>query len=285
VLNGRFPINFFNVNPFVASSRRMTNTSWSTYHAMELEVRRRLSQGLMFQANYTFGKAISNFRGNANLLTNDGHPSSSINPDYGVNQFMPRHTFNANWIWELPFGQGKALLGGWQFGGIIRMRSGRPFSFFSGIGTFSRDGISDQNTVNLSQALSNSDLRDLTGLQTIGGEVFWIDPSTSRFQLAGDCSDPAGDSALFQCPSPGSLGTLQRTPVYGPSRFTLDFNLSKRFQITETVNFEFRWEVFNSTNTPNFAQPGQNIQSANFGKIDDLTTEARKMQFALKLNF
>ncbi len=285
VLNGRFPINFFNVNPFVASSRRMTNTNWSTYHAMELEVRRRLSQGLMFQANYTFGKAISNFPGNENLLTNDEHPASSLNPDYTVQQFMPRHLFNANWIWELPFAQGKALLGGWQLGGIMRMRSGLPFAFVSGIGTFSRDGISDDNTVNLAQGLSNSDLRDLTGLQTIGGEVFWIDPSTSRFNLVGDCLDPAGDSALFQCPNPGALGTLSQTPVYGPSRFTLDFNLSKRFQITETVDFEFRWEVFNSTNTPNFALPNRNIQSANFGKIDDLGTEARKMQFALKLNF
>ncbi|MEE9183851.1 MAG: TonB-dependent receptor, partial [Acidimicrobiia bacterium] len=275
VLNGRFPINFFNANPFVASSRRMTNDGFSTYHALEIEARRRLSQGLMFQANYTFGKALSDFDGDSNTLVNDTRASSAINPRYSTSQIMPRHQFNANWVWELPIGQGRALipesaaarklLGGWQLGGIIRMRSGRPISITSNVGTFHRQAIADDNTVNLAQGLSNEDLRNLTGLQTISGALFWIDPTTSRVVVSGDCVDPAGASALFQCPRPGELGTLGHTPIYGPSRFTLDFNLAKRTQITETVDLEFRWEVFNATNTPNFNIPTLNIASESFG--------------------
>jgi len=296
VLNGRFPINFFNANPFVASSRRATNDGFSTYHGLEFEVRRRLSQGFMFQANYTFGKAISDFDGDENTLVNDTRASSAINPRYSTGQFMPRHQFNANWVWELPFGAGKAfepqgtlarkLLGGWQLGGIVRLRSGRPLSITSSVGTFHRDAISGDNTVTLAQGLTNDDLRNLTGLQTIPGlGLFWIDPSTSRIQVAGNCVDPAGDSALFQCPRPGELGRLGHTPIYGPSRFTLDFNLAKRTKISETVEVEFRWEVFNATNNPNFNNPTLDIFSENFGRIQSMVTEPRTMQFALKINF
>ncbi len=177
------------------------------------------------------------------------------------------------------------LLGGWQFGGIVRVRSGRPFSIESNIGTFTRPAISDDNTVTLSQSLSNDQLRDLTGLQNIGGGLFWLDPTLSAVFVGGDCVDPAGASALFQCPRPGELGALQQTPIYGPSRFTMDFNLAKRIKLTETVGLEFRWEVFNVTNTANFQLPQNDITEEDFGKIDDVITDARKMQFALKINF
>jgi hypothetical protein len=297
VLNGRFPINFFNANPFVASSRRMSNDGFSTYHGVEIEARRRLSQGLMFQANYTFGKGLSDYDGDSNTLVNDTRASSIINPRYSTSLIMPLHQFNANWVYELPIGSGRAfelqstaarkLLEGWQFGGIFRLRSGRPISITSNVGTFHREAISDDNTVNLAQGLTNDDLRGLTGLQTIGGGLFWIDPNTSRIAVSpsGTCTDPAGDSALFQCPNPGELGTLGHTPIFGPSRFTLDFNLSKRTQITETVDIEFRWEVFNATNRPNFNIPALDIFSENFGRIQSMVTEPRLMQFALKINF
>ncbi len=294
VLAGRFPANFFTANPFIASSRRMVNDGFSTYHALEIEVRRRLSQGLMFEANYTFGKALTDFDGDQNTLINDVRPSSVRNPRYTTGQFMPRHQFNANWIYELPFGPDKAfapgstvarkLLGGWQFGGILRLRSGRPFSIESNRGTFHRNGISDANTVNLSQPLSNDDLRNLTGQQNIAGGVFWLDPCMS-VEISGTCSNPDAIASLFQLPTPGALGTLSQTPFYGPSRFILDLSLMKRTQLTETVNVEFRWEVFNATNTTNFNLPVSDIFSREFGQILNTITEARRMQFALKINF
>jgi hypothetical protein len=209
-------------------------------------------------------------------------------------QFMPRHQFNANWIYELPFGPGKAfalesaaarkLLGGWQFGGIVRFRSGRPFSILSGTGTFIRNAISDDNRVDLSQPMSSSDLRSLSGRQDIGGGIFWLDPCMSS-QIGAACTNPNAIAGLFQLPAPGQLGTLPATTFYGPGRFLLDLNLAKQTQITETVKLEFRWEVFNATNTPNFGLPATNIFSLSFGQVTNTVTEARVMQFALKINF
>ncbi|NNE98130.1 MAG: TonB-dependent receptor [Pyrinomonadaceae bacterium] len=294
VLQGRFPLNFFSANPFLASSRRLTNTSFSTYHAMELEVRRRFARGFTMQANYTFGKALSDFDGDNSILTNDTRASSVRNQRYSVRQIMPRHLFKANWIYELPFGNGKAfdtenrvlrtLLSGWQFGGIVNWRSGRPISIVSGVGTNHRSSISDDNTVNLSQPLSASQLRDLTGRQDIAGGTFWLDPCLS-FNTGTACTNADAIQGLFQLPRSGELGELTQTPIYGPRRFRFDFNLSKRTKLTEDMNMEFRWEVFNAFNHVNFGLPSTNIFSTSFGQTTTTITNPRLMQFALKLNF
>lgn len=294
VLRGRFPVNFFQVNPFVASSRRMVNDGFSTYHALQIEFRRRFSAGLTFQANYTFNRAIADFDGNENTLINDIRPSSVRNNRYQVRDIMPRHLVNANWLYELPLGPGKPfapdhpvarkLLEGWQTGGIIRWRSGRPLSITSGLGTFHRAAVSNDNTVNLSQPLTDSELRGITGRFEIGGGTFWIDPCMSVI-IGASCTDPDAIPGLFQLPNPGELGQLSHTPIFGPKLFNFDFSLSKRTKITESTDVEFRWEVFNLTNTPGFNNPTTDIFSTSFGQILSTITEARVMQFAFKINF
>ncbi|MFQ5927656.1 MAG: hypothetical protein ACE5MH_09515, partial [Terriglobia bacterium] len=294
VLAGRFPMNFFQANPFVASARAMANDGFSTYHALQIEVRRRMSQGLMLQGSYAFQKALADFDGDQNTLINDTRPSSTRFPRSTIQEYMPRHTVKVNWIYELPFGPGKGfapesgiwrkLLEGWQTGGIINWRTGRPIGILSGRGTFHRQAVSAENTVNLSQALSNDELRDLTGARDIGDSVFWFDPCLSA-QLGGTCTDPNAIAGLFGLPISGELGQLSRTPWYGPSRFLFDFSLNKKTQLTESTNLEFRWEVFNVTNTTNFQIPSTNIFSSNFGKIINTITNSRLMQFALRINF
>ncbi len=295
VLSGRFPLNFFSANPFVASSRRFTNSSFSNYHAMEIEVRRRFSDGFTLQGNYTFGKALSDYDGDSNSLLNDTRSSSVRNPLYSKRQIMPRHMFKANWLYELPFGKGKKfgsggegflrkLLSGWQFGGIVNWRSGRPISITSNRGTFHRQAISDDNTVNLSQPTTASELRNLFKRQDIAGGVFFLDPCLS-VRTGATCTDSNATQGLFQLPNAGELGELTQTPIYGPRRFVVDLNLSKRTEITETMNMEFRWEVFNAFNNVNFGLPATDIFSTSFGQTTTTITNPRLMQFALKLNF
>ncbi len=302
VLGGRLPVNFFQANPFVASSRSMLNDGFSTFHAIEIEARRRFAHGLSVQANYTFGKALSDFDGDANDLLNDTRPSSVRNARYTTRQIAPRHQFNANWVYELPFGPGKSfgaqtnslmkhLIGDWQMGGIISWRSGRPISITSGIGTFHRSAVSEENTVSLSESLSADQLRNLVGQRNIGGGVFWLDPCLSVF-IGGTCQSSDAIPGLFELPRPGQLGELSQTVIYGPRRFTLDFNLAKRIKFTETANLEFRWEVFNAFNNVNFNvpvarffDPATNNIDRNFGKVTRTIGEPRLMQFALKINF
>jgi hypothetical protein len=288
------PFNFFQVNPAVASARALVNDGFSNYHAVEFEVRRRRVAGFTFQASYTFARGLSDFDGDANELLNDVRPSSVINPRYSNKEYLPRHTFYSLWVYELPFGPKKRfdpnsgfldkLFGGWQFGGIVNWRSGRPFSITSGVGTFHRSGVSAENTVDLAQPLTVSQLRSLTGVRTIGNSIFYFDPCMSSI-IGATCSDSAAIPNLFQLPQPGRLGQLIQSVYFGSRRFYFDFNFSKRTTITESTNIEFRWEVFNAFNNVNFSLPETDIFSPSFGQILSTNTQPRLMQFALKFNF
>jgi hypothetical protein len=86
-------------------------------------------------------------------------------------------------------------------------------------------------------------------------------------------------------PAAGRLGSLPQTPVTGPPRLLVDFNMLKRSQVTERIEMELRWEVFNLFNTVNFGMPENNIFSANFGRISQTAGAPRLMQVAMKLNF
>ncbi|MEZ5354012.1 MAG: carboxypeptidase regulatory-like domain-containing protein [Bryobacteraceae bacterium] len=293
VLRGRLPANFFMANPFVASARAMVNSSFSNYHGLEIELRRRFARGLAVQANYTWNKALSDFDGDENTLVNDTRASGVVNPTYSKLEFMPRHQFNTNWLYELPLGNGRrwnlkgaadALLGGWQMGGLLTWRSGRPLSVTSNIGTFYRTAVSDDNTVNLTQNATRGDIRAMTGTRSVGGSLFWIDPCTSAF-LGGRCTDSGAKQGLFDLPDSGSLGALGQTPLFGPQRVILDMSLMKRARVAEGKELEFRWEVFNALNKTNFAAPVLDITSTNFGQITRTVTNARLMQFAVKVNF
>ncbi len=286
VLSGRLPANFFHVNPFVADARAMVNDAFSHYNGLEFEVRRRFAGGLTLQTNYSFGRALADYDSDENTLLNEDRLTIR-NTRYEYGDIAPRHQFNANWIYELPFGRGKAfgkgvtglgrkLMDGWQFGGILNFRTGRPLSITSGVGTFTRNALSDSNTVDLSAPTSISALRELTGRKTLqtgtsSSGVFWLDPSLAN--------------KLFVLPQPGRAGTLSQTPIFGPKRFVTDINLSKRTALTEKTNLEFRWEVFNLFNNVNFDVPNTNIQSVSFGQIFRTVSNPRLMQFALKLNF
>jgi hypothetical protein len=309
-LRGQLPLNFFNVNPFIASARQLIGDGESNYNALEIEMRRRTAGGFAFQGNYTFQRAISDYDGDANELLNDVRPSSVRNPRYTSQEFMPRHVFTSNWVYELPFGQGKRLdaenpfvrkmIGGWQLGGIIQWRSGRPLSITSGLGMFHRSAISGENTVNLSAATDISGLRALTGQlnitttdantgQSLPG-IFWFDPCLSSqvngALTGGPCTaDPKALRGLFTLPNPGELGVLPQSVIFGPRRFVFDFNFSKRTKLTESTELEFRWEVFNAFNNVNFGTPTTDIFDNDFGRIFRTITRPREMQFAFKINF
>lgn len=294
VLDGRFPVNMFQANPFVASSRGIVSDGFSTYHALQVNLRRRLSNGLRLDGNYTFGKALADFDGDENTLVNATRPSSIVNKYSTIQQFMPRHAFKLNWFYELPAGSGrvwnpgnkalKAVLSDWQVGGLLNYRTGRPYSIRSGRGTFHRTAISDDNTVDLSEQLTRADLQGLTGRIDTGESIFFMDPCLSADSGAA-CQSPGAVQGLFRQPEAGRLGTLGLTPVYGPSRFLVDMNVMKRIAITETTNVEFRLEAFNVFNNVNFALPENDVFDTNFGQITRTVSEPRLLQFGLKINF
>lgn len=293
------PASFFLPNPNTYVADYYGNGSFSTYNGLQTEIRRRFSRGLYFQANYTFSKAFtdfvgtqSNFQGLLDLTLGNAVEKQRIDEDN-------THVFKANALYELPFGPGRRfldsggvlgkVLGGWSINGIFQSQSGVPISIVSQRGTLNRTGRSVKNTVD--STLSVDDLRQRSGLFfDAQGRPVLFDPEL----IAAVRANP-DNNAFLTNPRAGTVGSLQLTPVNGPSYFNLDMSLIKRTSITERVNIEFRAEAFNIFNHTNFRvvndrgqttvnQQVQSINSANFGRITD-TYSPRVLQFAAKFNF
>jgi hypothetical protein len=286
---------FFSPNPNALFTDLVTNGSGSTYNALQVDVRRRFSQGLWAQFNYTFSKALTDFAGSASnfaafLDLQSGRALEIRRAPFDVTQAV-----NVNFVYDLPIGPGRRyfgatnglagrLLGGWSLAGIVQGRSGRPISIVSARGTVNRAGLrSANNTVFTS--LTRDELRGRTGVfRGTNSEVLLFDPS-----LIGP--DGRANPDFFQNPNAGQLGTLGLTPVSGPRFFNADFSLIKRINVTESTNLEFRAEFFNIFNTTNFFvddhlddDVAQDINSTSFGRISQ-AFDPRIIQFALKLNF
>lgn len=273
-------------NPSTYVADYVGNGAYSNYNALQVEIRRRYTNGFDFQANYTYSKALTDYEGSStnflgllDLTLGDEVEKRRSNNDL-------THVFKANSGYELPLGAGKrwvnngfmsTVLGGLKLTGIFRAQSGRPISFISARGTLNRTGRSGNNSVN--STLSVQELQDRTGL--------FFDPTTGA-PLMFDPNFIANRLNVLSNPSAGTVGSLQLTPVSGPSYWNMDMGIIKRTPINENMNVEFRMEVFNVFNHTNFfigsTTLPQNINAATFGQITE-TFDPRILQFALKFNF
>jgi hypothetical protein len=284
---GGLPTNFFVVNPEGLVSDLMTNGSSSTYHSLQMEFRRRLSAGLQFNANYTFGRALTDFEGSG---SNFAAFITLRDPryEYGRASFDTRHRANATFVYELPVGAGRRFLntsnwldkvfGGWQINGILIAFSGEPMTITSGRGTINRLDRSGGNRPDLVSGMTAEDLRKLMAVRREGNGVFFFDPS-----LIG--TDGRAATAIFQHPQAGRLGTLGQGVLNAPFFWQMDGSLFKRFRITETLNFQFRAEFTNVFNSVSFAGPNTGIDSTTFGKITGQNNSPRIVQFGARLNW
>jgi hypothetical protein len=282
------PAFFLRANPEAGIADYIGNGSFSNYNALQAEIRRRLKNGVYFQANYTWSKGFTDFDGS------DSNFSAILDLDKGLALEKKRlanditHIFKTNGIYELPFGPGKQWLqngpasrvfGGWQINAIFEARTGRPITFQSNRGTVNRQGRSAKNTAVTS--LSREELQELTRLSydPATGRPLFVDPS-----LIGP--DGRANPEILQNPGAGEFGTLQLTPVSGLGYWNIDLSLIKRTKIKESWNLEFRAEAFNALNHTRFfvGAESHDINSTTFGRLTQ-TFDPRILQFGLKLNF
>ena len=267
-----------------------------------MELRKRFSSGLSFQVNYTFGKALTNFGGsqtNFNSFMDNAQTNiEKMRPDYDIT-----HTFNGNFVYDLPFGSSRrfdiqnkwldAIAGGWNLSGIIRVHSGEVISIVSQRATINRLGRSGKNTVDLS-GLTVQQLQDKTGVyQDSDGRILMFDPSLIA-------ADGTASDTYFSNPGLAKAGMLALSPISGPWYFTTNLALSKRFalpiregsalELTASFN-----NIFNRTNFNIGATPGaldaeisvynaQDINSTSFGLINSNFTP-RYAQVGIKIIF
>jgi hypothetical protein len=203
-----YPANFFVVNPAVAGNGAyvLTNGGSSYYDAGTVEVRRRLTRGLLLQGSYTFAKALAN--GATNSSSDFNTPTTLRNAalDHLPEPFDIRHAFKVNWIYELPFGEGrsfgsgmgnpvvKKLIGGWEIAGVVRLQSGTPM-FLNGLGTFDYDPCCTGNKANsqgvVLHNITSSQLQSMMGVYKTsnpgpnGGIVYYLPPPPNGGSVAG----------------------------------------------------------------------------------------------------
>jgi hypothetical protein len=302
------PVNFISSNPEFASVLYMSNFSNSTYHAAEIEVRRRFARGLQFQANYTFSRALGDG-------TDDGSDQFAFSTNFRTNRnrsiekgrlvFDREHVVKVNTLWELPVGPGRrffnrahSVIGkaieGWQLNGILQIYSGRPRTFSSG--RFTLFGAGGFNIIPPNPA-PDFDIRNFSGTVTRlpNGVTFFPDlrnPFADQFNINRQVVDSSG-KVILTTPDPGTAGTLGIGTISDPGEFFLDASVIKKTQVTEGINVEFRAEFFNALNNVNFTfNPftggggfNSNIQSSTFGRLSFQSNDPRVIQFALKVNF
>jgi hypothetical protein len=301
-LNG--PISFF-PNPNALGANTINNDGYSLYNALQLDVRRRIRNGMQVQANYTFSKVLSNTIGNDQARF---EPFLDINNPGLENARAPfdiNHVIKANYVYQLPFGSGQrwsgnkftnAVFGGWNLAGFIVYQSGTPFSVFSNRGTLNRSGLraTERNTASIN-GLSKAELDRIAGsIVMTGNGPFFINPAHIGSDGRGTAGDglPAFQGQVFFNPDPGTVGNLQRRMFSGPWTFNWDASVLKTFRITESQSVEFRAEAFNVLNTPSFWVGNEttnsnrfNINNATFGRVTSTFNGPRVMQFGLYYRF
>jgi len=258
--------NWFVVNPVAQAggSYLVTNDGHTTYNALQIELRRRLSKGLLIDGSYTFAKSLSNMFANSSSVFSQPTTLRDLSYDKGPSPFDLRQAFKINGIYELPIGPGRRwfntkmpvinkLLEGWQIGGVARIQSGTPLRITGGRTTFNNNIDGKDNGVVLYN-MTTADLQRMVKIRkTPSGVVYWlpqslIDNSLAAFELSGTL-DP--NAPYIGPPStPGQLGA--RIFIYGPWQKRIDLNVLKRTRISERMNMEFRAQFLNAFNYQNF---------------------------------
>ena len=282
--NGFSPYFFMKFPQFTGAMNVIDSNDVSFYTGFEFILKRRMKDGVSYQVSYTWSesKDTRSFdpvfttvgRGSGQSATSTPFDINQRRLNYAWSDFDRRHAFQGLYVYELPFGRGKAfgadapsfvngLISGWQIAGTFNIASGRPFTVFSGVNTFSN--------VIQSMANCNGCPRNLGRLMQESGTNFWFS---------------ADERSKFTAPGAGEIGNSGRNYFIGPIRVEADMSLSKNFRMTERYNFDFRLDAKNFLNTKHFGFPTAVLNSTTFGRIrDSVNSNARRLQLSVKLNF
>jgi hypothetical protein len=250
--------------PSMGSFNTIRWDGWATYHALTLKVDRRMSKGLMVDANWTWSHSIDDASDPGGTLNEANLPQDfrNMTAEKAPSSFDHRHRFVVNFVYNLPlFANSKgfvhAAFAQWQASGNYTVQSGAPF------------------TVNTSSDPANN------GLAATQRPNISADPNAGP-------KDPAQwfDKSVFSVPAAFTFGNMPRNAVVGPGLQAFDLALQKDFSLNEATKLQFRWESFDLFNHPNFNIPNRTYTptSTSFGKITS-AQDPRVMQFALRLLF
>jgi hypothetical protein len=270
-----------------ASLYALSSIGMSYYNALQVSVHHPMSHGLQFDVNYTWSKSMDMGSDAERFGANGGDSSihSTWKPylDRGVSDFDTRHLLTANLVDQLPFGKGKqflgsvnpvvnALIGGWQFSGIVRLTSGLPFSLYEPGYTTDWDDPSYAVNVGGIRAKRHFD-------QDFNPQYFGTTDNINNVNNGVYKGSPV------RLPYAGEAG--QRNEYRGDGYFDLDSGLSKQWKFGDYGAMKFSWEVYNVSNSVRFDpfSIGGTLTGQGFGIASAELGTPRRMQFALRYDF
>ena len=268
---------------FTSTVKFFQFNTFSTYQAGTITVRKRFEHGLLFRANYTFAKNLDqnsalNYAGDGGFQ--GAQNSYNQRAEYGRADDDRRMVFNGNFVYQLPFNR-NILVKGWQMAGSWQVDSGTPFTpqYNGGIALTPADaaaGHTDQTDGGATRPdrICNG---GLPTSQRTPGHFFNTD------------QNPADAGACFVSPYPasainGHFGDSGRNILDGPGLYTVNWSIARNFRITDSGKLQFRWELFNLLNHPNFQLPNDNLDEVGAGSITN-SGSGRAMQLGAKYLF
>ncbi len=275
---------FSRPNPDLGAYRVFENSANSNYHALQVEARKRYSNGYTFTAAYTWSHAIDEVSdvfpiAGAPVIAQD---STNLRAERGNANFDVRHRFVTSLVWDLPFYRGITggvadVLGGWQITTIFQAHTGQPFTL-----NLPFDANLDGNLTDRPSTTDGLIFFDGHGSQRVAlpSDRTFLDFLNTTGGLTFNTQTNSLEPFLF----PGT-GFVGRNTLRGDGFINLDMALAKNFRFSENQALQFRTEVFNVLNRSNFGLPIRTIGAPGFGSSIDTVNPARIIQFALKYSF
>ncbi len=259
------PIDGVRPYPAFSNINMVDSPGNSSYNALWVSANKRLSHGLQFLASYSLSHSIDYNSLSTQPLSAEAQDSYNLRNERGSSDFDARHHFNISYLYSLPL-KGNRLKEGWELSGITTFQSGNPVNIIvpgagpTGYATRRANLVGDP-------VLSNPD------------PSLWF--NTAAFCIPGSAG----------CSGPAVFGNLGRNVVTGPGFNNFDFAVMKTTRLVEAVKMQFRAEMFDIFNHPNFGQPGRIAGTSSFGKVLNTrfapgdSGSARQIQFAVKFVF
>jgi hypothetical protein len=245
----------------------ITSGGTTSFNGLTLTVEKRLSHGVSLIGGYRWAKVLDQIS-----QTDTSHADYTNPYDLGFDRALAdydvRHELTASFVWQMPGYQSLGpilhhVLGNWSLNGILTLRSGFPYTIYSGI-----------------------------PYSMTGGEASWLERGDliGNPSLSGDRSRGAQltewfNTSAFTYNTVGTYGNSPRNFLIGPGSVNFDFSAVKSFPLRrESQRIDFRAEFFNLFNRPNFSNPDTYVLDSTFGQI--LTAGSpRILQFGLKFTF
>ena len=268
--NAGLPANFFVVNPTTRGGAFIVDNSTKTgYDALQIELHRSLSNGLLVAGSYTFSKSLTNAFASSSLVARDFRSLRNRDLDNTISPFDVTHAFKLNWVYDLPFGRGgmffsnanrfvDALIGGWGINGAFKLQSGTPINF----GNVNLVGMTRKDLEQAVRKIYYDQSVVYNGAAPVKVPASYLPTDIiqntnlafNNQTFTGRAITPATYGGCVQ-EYTGQCGFSQLI-VHGPRFVRLDMTLQKAFRIDERRNVTLAAAFYNALNNAQFRVGG-----------------------------